>query len=114
MRDTEELELGAFNLALTHLGHRQAAERNLFASGGVDTFHVTFAEELGEPVHAELRTDPGSRLGKSAASAVVKQGSARPALGGGAGAAVSRGPSLLTRVLGGSKNWKVPAGSATN
>ena len=57
MRDTEELELGAFNLALSHLGHRQAAERNLFASGGVDTFHVTFAEELGEPAHAELRTD---------------------------------------------------------
>ena len=68
----------------------------------------------GAQQNAELRTDPGSRLGKSAASAVVKQGSARPALGGGAGAAVSRGPSLLTRVLGGSKNWKVPAGSATN
>ena len=64
----------------------------------------------GAQQNAELRTDPKSRLGKSAASAVVKQGSARPALGG--GGAVSRGPSLLTRVLGGAKNWKVPAGSA--
>ena len=54
MRDTEELELGAFNLAPAHAAHRQAAERNLFASGGVDTFHLTFAEELGEPAHAIL------------------------------------------------------------
>ena len=76
-------------------------------------FQAGSENSQGAQQNAELRTDPGSRLGKSAASAVVKQGSARPALGGGgAGAAVSRGPSLLTRVLGGSKNWKVPAGSA--
>ena len=76
-------------------------------------FQTGSENSQGAQQNAEVRTDPGSRVGKSAASAVVKQGSARPALsGGGAGAAVSRGPSLLTRVLGGSKNWKVPAGGA--
>ena len=95
LRDTEELELGAFNLAPSHRGHRQAAERNLFASGGVDTFHLTFAEELGEPMHAELRTDHDNPTWSVERVVLGRvQGAAR--LDGGGGGASAGGARCVT------------------
>ena len=57
---------------------------------------------------ADAQTEAASRYGKSAASAVVKSAATRQPLSGGAANAggVSRGASLLTRVLSGSKHWK--------